>query len=566
MLLTILIFIPLPFILLSFIPAVKDGLARWFSVVATAAQLLIAVYLLIMFQTASDATLQFAEKIPWIRLSLGKLGISTAEYYIAIDGINLPLILMSALVLLIGAVSSLSVTKWVRGYQALYLLLSLSVIGTFLSRDFFLFYIFFEFMLLPMFFLIGIWGGKRRQYASIKFFLYTLLGSLFILAVMIALHLSAVDPLQTADQLGLEGTATEKINEVQLRLQVERVPPEMQVHTFNLDHLLQSANYLPSSLMGMIAPRDFNGVGLRGLAFFFLCLGFLIKLPSVPVHTWLPDAHVEAPTPVSVVLAGILLKIGGYGLIRFAIPIFPDGFITWNFWLGLLGIISILYGAMLALAQRDLKRLVAFSSISHMGFVLLGLASATVEGIQGAMYMMVSHGILSAALFLIAGVIYDRSGDRIIENYGGLANTMPNYTFFVVIFFFASLGLPGFSGFISEFFVLLGAFGSIEGTVSLPAWMPYGALAGILVTAVYYLWTIQKMFFGSLYLANPEWKKYFTDLSAREWIMLLPLAVMAILLGLMPNMLTSLMDEATISWVDEVLKAGFANLNRLSFL
>jgi NADH-quinone oxidoreductase subunit M len=275
---------------------------------------------------------------------------------------------------------------------------------------------------------------------------------------------------------------------------------------------------------------------VRLAVFLALFIGFVIKLPSVPFHTWLPDAHVEAPTPVSVLLAALLLKVGAYGILRVPYSMIPEGAVYFAWFIALLGMISILYGALNALAMKDLKKLIAFSSVSHMGFVLLGIASATPEGVNGAIFQMFSHGILSALLFLIAGVLYDRTHDRLIENYRGLASRMPSYTVIVTITFFASLGLPGFSGFIAELFVLLGAFNS--GTVNqlLPQWMAVGAAIGILLGAVYYLWTLQKMFFGKYWTKDLAFWNKLKDADGRELIMMFPLILLTILFGLFPGL------------------------------
>jgi len=378
-------------------------------------------------------------------------------------------------------------------------------------------------MLLPMYFFIGIWGGKRREYASIKFFLYTLLGSILILVVMVALYLSVDLPSGG--------------------------------HTFSLLSMMDSNNFTSGSLLSLNGTYDIFGVPARNMAFLLLFIGFAIKIPAVPVHTWLPDAHVEAPTAISVILAGILLKIGGYGLIRIAYSIFPDAAIHYAWLVALLGVISIIWGAFNALSCTDLKRLIAYSSISHMGFVLLGLAALTTEGVAGSVYQMFSHGIISSGLFLLAGVIYDRTGNRIIGNYSGLAHRMPKYTVMVVILFFASLGLPGFSGFIAEILVFLGAFNSLL----FSKWLTVIATLGLLLSAAYYLWTIQRMFFGKYFVRNAEWDKSIVDLSKQEMIMLVPLIFVTILLGVFPHFLLDLLNSSVGAFVTFVNETGLAN-------
>jgi len=281
-----------------------------------------------------------------------------------------------------------------------------------------------------------------------------------------------------------------------------------------------------------------------------LFIAFAIKVPVVPLHTWLPDAHVEAPTPVSIILAGILLKIGGYGIIRICVGIFPEIAVSGAYWLGLLGVISILYGALNALAQRDLKRLIAYSSVSHMGFVLLGIASLTPEGISGAVVQMVSHGFLSTMLFFLVGVVYNRVHDRDIYHFRGLGSLMPRYTTFVMIAFFASLGLPGFSAFVGEAFSLIGAFKSPSVNGALPYWMAVCGSVGILLGAAYLLWTLQRMFFGSLTLKGGEvWKSALTDLNLREVFSLFPLALLALVLGVIPSLVFDKVNDSVLALV-----------------
>ncbi|MDX5438114.1 MAG: NADH-quinone oxidoreductase subunit M, partial [Pontibacter sp.] len=460
----------------------------------------------------------------------------------------------------IGVISSWTITKNVKGYFLLYLLLMTSVMGCFLSLDFFLFYLFFEFMLLPMYFLIGIWGGPKREYAAIKFFIYTLVGSLFILVVMIGLYTSVIDPVATAAQMELlqNGIVSpDAILQVQQLLQQNVLSSDELVRTFSIPAMMEPANYIPGSLLHVLSGTELWDLPLRFIAFLLLFAGFAIKVPSVPVHTWLPDAHVEAPTPISVLLAAILLKVGGYGLIRIVYPIFPDAGAYFSVLVGGLGVLSIIYGALCALAMNDLKKLIAYSSVSHMGFVLLGLASLTVEGVNGAVYMMFSHGIISAMLFLAVGVIYDRAHNRMILNFRGLANRMPAYTAFVVVAFFASLGLPGFSGFISELMVLLGGFSAPDVTGMLPRWMTVVAVIGLLLSAAYYLWALQRMFFGK-YWIFPELreKAMISDLTAREYLMLVPLAVLTLLFGIFPHLLLDKMGTTITGFTELVLQNG----------
>ncbi|MEM6522865.1 MAG: NADH-quinone oxidoreductase subunit M [Bacteroidota bacterium] len=562
--LSILIFLPLlAAFLLVFMPKPLKGYYKFIALGVSIIQLIIGVNLYLDYESLnapySIDAFQFVERVPWINLDLQSLGKLSAEYFLGIDGLSVGLVLLSIVVLLIGVLASWNIQEKVKAYFSLYLVLNASIIGCFVALDFLLFYLFFEFMLLPMYFLIGLWGGPRREYASIKFFLYTLLGSIFILIVMIGLYTSVIDPGATATELGLiaDGQPLTPfiIDQVQERLQNGEIMPNQLVRTFNMVFMTDAGNVIPDSFLSTLNPQLVLGHSARFIGFLLLFVGFAIKVPVVPFHTWLPDAHVEAPTPISVVLAGILLKIGGYGLFRTAYLMFPDGAVHYAWWVGLLGVISIIYGAFNALASEDLKRLIAFSSVSHMGFVLLGLAALSVEGVSGAIYQMVSHGFISAALFLIAGVIYDRTHDRLIENYSGLASQMPKYTVIVVIFFFASLGLPGFSGFIAEILVLLGSFGSatVEGIPLLPRGMAVTAVFGLVLSAAYYLWTIQRMFFGKYHVKRVS-SDSIIDINKREFALFLPLIVFALMLGIFPSVLLDLINDSVVSFVNTILK------------
>lgn len=510
--LSYLFLLPLCFaVLIIALPEAKKQLAKWVALVAVGVQVLLTLVLLFSFNKKTGANswseaYQFTEKLDWISLNLGEMGKLQIQYFLGIDGISLPLVALASVVLLVGVIASWNIQEKAKGYFALYLVLSSSITGCFIALDLFLFYLCFEFMLLPMFFLIGIWGGARRSYASIKFFLYTLLGSLFILVVMIGLYMSVVDG---------------------------------NVHSFSLVKMAEGS-YEANSWLHPESGKLIFGYSARFLAFIFLLIGFGIKLPVVPVHTWLPDAHVEAPTAISVVLAGLLLKVGGYGLFRIMVIIFPDVTLENASLIAGLGVLSILYGGLNALAQKDLKRMVAYSSVSHMGFVLLGIASCTSEGLSGALFHMLSHGLISPALFLITGVIYDRTKNRQIENFSGLATKMPVFTLFVAIFFFAGLGMPGFSGFVGELMVLIGVFK----VAFLSKWVGLLATLGILLGAAYFLWAFQRMFLGEYFVRKSEWGSRMKDLNKREIFMLLMLALLVVFLGLYPKFMLDYMSDS----------------------
>ncbi|MCE1189295.1 MAG: NADH-quinone oxidoreductase subunit M [Ignavibacteria bacterium] len=457
---------------------------------------------------------QFIEKFRWIELTgVAWLNTIKIDYFIGIDGISAPMLMLTALISFIAALSSWNINKAVKGYHAMYLLLVTGMMGVFVSLDFFLFYIFWEVMLLPMYFLIGIWGGPRKEYAAIKFFIYTLFGSVFMLLVMIGLYLSCQETLAAGQK----------------------------VFTFNILSMMDPKNYTATGILSPLNPHN-----LRFIAYIGLFAGFAIKIPMFPFHTWLPDAHVEAPTPISVILAGVLLKMGTYGILRFNYPIFPEITRQVIWWIAAFGMINIIYGALCAMAQKDFKKLIAYSSVSHMGFVLLGMASLNTIGITGAIFQMFNHGTITAMLFLIVGVIYDRAHTRGIYEFGGLATQMPIYTGFVTIAFFGAIGLPGISGFISESFVFLGGFGfepirllTILSTI------------GILLGAGYMLWTLQRVYLGPL---NEKWNQL-QDLDGREYAMLIPLTIIVLILGIYPSFMLGLMNTSVNALVDFMAKS-----------
>ncbi|MCH7700460.1 MAG: NADH-quinone oxidoreductase subunit M [Planctomycetes bacterium] len=438
------------------------------------------------------------------------------EYYLGVDGLSFPLVILTSFVGLLSCVASWNIDKWTinkgqRAYFILFLLLETGMLGVFVSLDFFLFYIFWEVMLLPMYFLIGVWGGARKEYAAIKFFLFTLAGSVLMLVALLAMYFYSADAVDAAGGAVASGY---------------RDGVTITQGTFDLIEL--ATNPTIQAHFGS-AGTFFLGLKFGTVMFMLLFIGFAIKLPMFPFHTWLPDAHVEAPTPISMILAGVLLKMGGYGFLRLCYPIFPLGGHYWAYTLAVIGVISIIYGALCAMAQTDFKRLVAYSSISHMGFVTLGVAVMTETGFQGAMFQMIAHGISSPMCFFLVGIIYDRAHHREINRFGGLWLSMPKYGSMATIGFFASLGLPGLCGFIGEIWVLLGVFEARE-TFGWAVPIAILAATGVILTAGYILWLIQRVYLGK---AREEHAS-FPEASAREMLILVPFAVLAIALGVLP--------------------------------
>ena len=512
-------FLPvLGMIVVLLLPKEREKEIKWTSLGFVFLQLVLCVVAWALFNNGMPGinkleSMQFIEKFKWIDIGgFTWTNRIVIEYFMAVDGISMPMVLLTGIISFIAVLASFKTTgvdKALKGYFALLLLLDTGMMGTFVALDFFMFFIFWEVMLLPMYFLIGIWGGPRKIYAAIKFFLYTLFGSAFILIVMLALYFSSKDPATGA-------------------------------HTFNMISLMDPANYIPGSLLAGTLTTA------RLLAYAALFIGFAIKVPIFPFHTWLPDAHVEAPTPISVILAGVLLKMGTYGMLRISFPMFTDSTVYFAYALAIFGMINIVYGSLCAMAQTDFKKLIAYSSIAHMGYVVLGMSSLTTQGITGAVFQMFNHGTITAMLFLIVGVIYDRAHTRDIDAFGGLANKMPKYFGVVVVAFFAALGLPGMSGFISEALAFLGAF-------SVPALRVVTLIStlGIVLTAAYMLWTLQRIFYGNL----PEKWGGLTDISGRELATLIPLAVIVIFLGVYPSPMLNTMSTSVNQLVDFVSKS-----------
>jgi NADH-quinone oxidoreductase subunit M len=475
----------------SFTPGAKESHHRWIALGFTTVLFLISLLLL---KGGGTGLYQFEAHHSWIA-SIG------ARYHLGIDGISLWLVLLTTLLMPISVLSSwTAVAKRQSTYYALLLLLESAMIGVFVSLDLLLFYLFFEASLVPMFFLIGIWGGERRIYAAVKFFIYTAVGSLLMLVGIIALYFIH----QQATGVG----------------------------TFDYTMLMQTlkAGALP------ISPKA------EFWLFLAFAFAFCIKVPLWPLHTWLPDAHTEAPTAGSVILAGVLLKMGGYGLIRFAFPLFPAAALYFAPLLATLSVIAIVYGALVAMVQPDLKKLVAYSSVSHMGFVVLGIAAMNVQGVQGAAYQMLAHGVSTGALFCLVGMLSDRRHTRLISEFGGLKRGMPQLTAAFLVITLSSVGLPGMNGFIGEFLIMLGAF----------KWDPrfvVVAALGVILSAVYMLWMFQRVFFGPV---TNDHNAKLPDLSVREWAILGPLAAMAIVMGVVPNLFLKPMEPAVQRVVERV--------------
>jgi NADH-quinone oxidoreductase subunit M len=520
-------------VIVLMLPKERKDWVRWTALVVAALQVVLAVVIYMRFDRSlgginSAAGMQFLERFSWIDVkSVGWFGRLHIEYFLGIDGISVVMVLLTALISFIAVISSWNIEKSLKGYFALFLLLDTGMMGVFVSLDFFLFYVFWEVMLLPMYFLIGVWGGPRREYAAIKFFLYTLLGSVLMLLAMIALYFSVnvyIDPAgglhSLAEAARGMGQGWEKI------------------YTFNMLAMMDPGNFVPGSLLAGV------DTSMRFVAYGALFIAFAIKVPIFPFHTWLPDAHVEAPTAISVILAGVLLKMGTYGLLRISFPIFPDAMRHFSWELALLGVISMVYGALVAMAQTDFKKLIAYSSVSHMGIVVLGMSSMNTLGMTGAVFQMFNHGTITAMLFLIVGVIYDRAHTRGLNEFGGLMNQMPRYAGAMTVAFFAALGLPGLSGFISEAFSLLGAFQTFR-TLTI-----IGAVT-IVLTAAYMLWVLQRVFLGTL----PEKWKNLTDMNGRETFMLATLGVIVIFFGIYPSPILNLMNSS-LSTLAALLRQG----------
>jgi len=479
----------LPVVGALLIVAAPTGRARSIALVVSLAEFVVSAGLWWSF--VPEGGMQFTATIPWIP----QWGIA---YRVGIDGISLFMVLLTTLMMPLCALGSWNyITQRERGFYALLLVLLSGILGVFVSLDLFLFYVFWELMLIPMYFLIGIWGGSNRLYASIKFFIYTMVGSLLMLVAI----------LVTA---WLVGVATGELS-------------------FSYDHILANA-----SAVGGKAPWLFAA----------FALAFAIKVPIFPFHTWLPDAHVEAPTAGSVILAGVLLKMGTYGFLRFAIPFFPEvAFSPVVTTLAVvLAVVGIIYGALVAMVQPDIKKLVAYSSVSHLGFVMLGIWAATLQSVQGALMVMINHGLSTGALFFLIGMLYERRHTRDISAFGGIARVVPVFSLIFTLVALSSIGLPGLNGFIGEFLVLLGSFGRFP-------WATGIATTGVIFAAAYLLWALQRIIFNKL--DKPE-NESLTDLTPRELLVLAPLLAGIIWLGLYPAPVLRRMEPSSRQWVESV--------------
>lgn len=479
-------------LLLLFIPKDSKGVLRNVTLAVTLVTFLVSLSILSGFQT--NAEFQFTENLPWIAA-----GPFVMRYNIGIDGISLWLVILTTFIMPIAVLSTYTaVEEKVKEYMICLLLLETGMLGAFISLDLFLFYIFWEVMLIPMYFMIGIWGGKNKIYAAVKFFIYTMAGSLLMLVALIYLYFRGIEAGIT--DFGL-----------------------LQFFSLKLDMATQIWLFLA------------------------FALAFAIKVPMFPLHTWLPDAHTEAPTAGSVILAAVLLKMGTYGYVRFAIPLFPEAAHKFAPMIATLAVIGIVYASLVAMVQEDVKKLVAYSSVAHLGFVMLGVFAFNVEGISGGMLQMLNHGISTGALFLIVGFIYERRHTRLITDFGGLSKQMPIFATIFMIVTFSSVGLPGTNGFVGEFLILIGAFGSEL------RWWTVVATSGVILSAVYMLWVFQRVMFGEL--DNPK-NQVLSDLNAREIVLMVPLIVLIFVMGLYPKPFIDKMDPAVRKLVAQVRVAS----------
>jgi NADH-quinone oxidoreductase subunit M len=486
-LLSWIVFLPIAgAVLLLFFPREAKGAIKGFAFLLSLAVFVVSLKLLTGFET--NAEMQFVKHVPWIP----SLGIS---YKVGLDGISLFLVLLVTFLQPITILSAFrAINERVKEFYICMLLLETAMIGAFVALDLFLFYVFWELMLIPMYFLIGMWGGQRRIYAAVKFFIYTMIGSLLMLVAILVL------------------VYTYKAQSGEL--------------TFELSKL-----YFVSLTQKT-----------QWLLFLAFALSFAIKVPMFPFHTWLPDAHVEAPTAGSVILAGVLLKMGGYGFIRFAMPLFPEAALRAVPLIAVLAIIGIIYGACVAMVQKDVKKLVAYSSVSHLGFVMLGLFMLNTQAVEGAIYQMLNHGLSTGALFLLVGVIYERRHTRMIEDFGGITRVMPVFAFVFMFVTLSSIGLPPLNGFIGEFLILLGTFKAKAVYAILGA-------TGVVLGAIYMLWMYQRVFFGEIKHAVNETLK---DLTPREIVVFVPILIMIVFMGVYSKPFLSRMEPSVKQFITDI--------------
>ena len=487
LLLTYLILIPLiGSFLILFINKEQANVIRYTALGISTLAFLLSLVIYFQFDS-SNSDFQFVNKFEWIK------GLNI-HYHVGIDGMSMLLVLLTTFLTPLTLISSWSsIESKVKDFTFFFLMLEVGMLGVFISLDLFLFYIFWEAMLIPMYFIIGIWGGKERVYAAVKFFIYTMFGSLLMLVAIVWLAVYAIGPL---------GYFTTDL--VELYKVAPQIPMNLQIWMF--------------------------------LAFAF---SFAIKVPLFPLHTWLPDAHVQAPTAGSVILAGVLLKMGTYGLLRFNLPLFPQASIAAAPYISVLAIIGIIYGALVAMVQTDIKKLVAYSSVSHLGFVVLGIFAMTQESIQGAVIQMINHGLSTGALFLLVGIIYERTHTREISYYGGIAKLVPVFSFALMFASLSSIGLPGLNGFIGEFLILLGSF---QSPVLNSWWFTVFAASGVIFAAIYLLWMYQRVVFGEV--KNPKLEGL-KDMNGREIFILVPIFIFIVWIGIYPNTFLKISDRST---------------------